>query len=66
MDNKMKSFLKINGPKRYQYSDVVVGLAQSNDPESYAGSSIATDRASHARWVKCDEPYKNRYPSPPG
>jgi hypothetical protein len=37
--------------RRYSYFDVV-GLAQSNDPESYAGGSIATGRASHARQVK--------------
>jgi len=30
----------------------VVGLEWSNDPESYAGGSIATGRASHARQVK--------------
>jgi len=30
----------------------VVGLAWSNDPESYAGGSIATGRVSHARQVK--------------
>jgi len=26
-----------------------VGLAWSNDPESYAGSSLATGRAAHVR-----------------
>jgi hypothetical protein len=36
----------------YPYFDVVVELAWSNDPESYAGGSIATCRASHARQVK--------------
>jgi len=30
----------------------VVQLAWSNDPESHAGSSIATGRASHDRQVK--------------
>jgi hypothetical protein len=30
------------------YLDVVVGLVWLNDPESYAGSSIATDRVSLA------------------
>jgi len=34
--------------QRYPYLDLVVGLAWSNDPESYASSSIATDTASHA------------------
>jgi len=41
---------------RYPYLDVVVGLAWSNDPESYASSSIATDKVSHARQVKGDDP----------
>jgi hypothetical protein len=42
--------------QRYPYFDVVVGLAWSNDPESYAGSSIATGRArqvkvmTHNKW----------------
>jgi hypothetical protein len=34
--------------RRYLYFDVVVGLAKSNDSESYAGSSVASGRASHA------------------
>jgi hypothetical protein len=38
--------------RRYPYFDVEAELAWSNDPESYAGSSIATGRASHARQVK--------------
>jgi hypothetical protein len=38
--------------QRYPYFDVTVGLAWSNDTESYAGSSIATGRASHAKQVK--------------
>jgi hypothetical protein len=37
---------------------VVVGFAWSNDPESYAGGSIATGRASHARQVEGDDPDK--------
>jgi len=36
----------------YPYFDAVVGLEWSNDPESYAGGSIVTGRASHARQVK--------------
>jgi len=40
----------------YSYFDVVVGLAWPNDPESYASSGIATGRASHARYVKGDDP----------
>jgi hypothetical protein len=38
------------------FFDVVVGLAWSNDPESYVGGSVATGRASHAEQVKGDEP----------
>jgi len=38
----------------------------SNDPESYAGGSIATGRATHARQVKDDDPDKKEYPAPPG
>jgi hypothetical protein len=40
----------------YPYFDVVVGLARSNDPESYAGGSIATGRVSLAGQVKGDDP----------
>jgi hypothetical protein len=43
-----------------------VGFARSYDPESYAGGSLATGRASHARQVKGDGPDKNGYPGPPG
>jgi len=43
-----------------------VGTAWSDDPESYVGNSVATDRASHARQVKSDDPEKRGYPSPPG
>jgi hypothetical protein len=32
----------------YPYFDVVAGLVWSNDPESYAGGSTATDRVSLA------------------
>jgi hypothetical protein len=38
----------------------MVGLAWSNDPESYTGGRIATGR------VKGDDPDKERYPGPPG
>ena len=37
-----------------------------NDPESYAGSSVATGRDSHARQVKGDDPDEKGYPGPPG
>ena len=52
-------------PHRYRYFDVVVGLAWSNDPESYAGGSDATGMASRARQVKGDDPDKKGYPDPP-
>jgi len=44
----------------------VVGLACSNDSESYASGSVATGGAFHARQVKGDDRDKNRYPGPPG
>ena len=31
-----------------KYFDVMVGLAWSNDPQSYAGGDLATGKASHA------------------
>jgi hypothetical protein len=34
----------------------------SNDPESYAGGSVAIGRASHAIQVKGDDPDKKRIP----
>jgi len=46
--------------------DVVVGLAWSNDPESFAGSSDATGMISCARQVKGDDLDKKGYPGPPG
>jgi hypothetical protein len=52
--------------QRYPYFDIVVGLAWSEDPESYAGSSIATGRGSHTGQVKGDGPDKRGYPGPPG
>jgi hypothetical protein len=42
-------------PQRYTYFDAVVGLVWSIDPESYTGSSIATDRVSHTRQVSGDD-----------
>jgi len=44
----------------------VEGLEWSYDPESYAGISITTDRASHARQVKGDDVDKKGLPGPPG
>jgi hypothetical protein len=53
-------------PRRYPCCDVVVDLAQSDDPESYAGHRVVTGRAPHARQVKGDDPDKKGYPGPPG
>jgi hypothetical protein len=50
----------------YLHFEVVVGLAWSNDPESYTGGSIATGRVSQAGQVKGDDPDKERYPGLPG
>jgi hypothetical protein len=44
----------------------VAGLVWSHDPDSYAGGSVATGRASHARLVKGEDPDKKGYPGPPG
>jgi hypothetical protein len=44
--------------------DVVVGIMFSYDSESYAGCSVATGRASHARQVKGDGPDRKGYPGP--
>jgi len=43
----------------------VVGLAWLNDPDSYAGGSVATGRASHARQVGGDGPDQKVYPGRP-
>jgi hypothetical protein len=51
---------------RYPYFDVVVGLAWSYDPQSYAGGSVAAGRVSHAGNVKGDDPDKKGYPDAPG
>jgi hypothetical protein len=48
-------------PRKYPYFGVVVGLAWSNDHESYPGGSLASGRASPARQVKDDDPEKNGY-----
>jgi len=56
----------ILAPRWYLYFDVVVGLAWSNDPESYAGGSFATRRVSHAGQVEGDDSDKKGYPGPPG
>jgi len=38
----------------------------SNDPETYAGDSIANVRPSRARHIEGDDPDKKGYPGPPG
>jgi hypothetical protein len=43
-------------PPTVSYFEVVVGLAWSNDPESYDGGSVATVRVSLAGQVKGDDP----------
>jgi len=50
--------IDIKPPQRYTYFDVVVGLVCSDDPTSYAGSSVATDRVFQVRQVKGDDPDK--------
>jgi hypothetical protein len=44
------------GHRTYPYFDVVVGLAWSNDPESYASGRVATGRVSLAGQAKGDDP----------
>jgi hypothetical protein len=54
------SYLKkvglLNPSRRCLHFEVVGGFDWSNDPESYAGGSVATGRASLARKVKGDDP----------
>jgi hypothetical protein len=45
------------------YFDVVVGLARSYDPESYANGSVGAGRVSHAGQVKGDDPDKRDTPA---
>jgi len=49
----------------YLYLNVVVGLMWSNVPESYAGDSIATGRASCAITLDGDDPDRKGYPGIP-
>ena len=44
----------------------VRGFAWCNDPESNAGGSVATGRATLAGQVKGEHPDKERYTGPPG
>jgi hypothetical protein len=56
--------VKRESPQRYPYFDVVMGLAWSNNPESYVSASVATGRASHARQIKGDGPDRKGYLGP--
>jgi hypothetical protein len=47
---------RLISPRWCLYFDVVVGLAGSNDLESNAGGSIATDRVTQAGQVEGDDP----------
>lgn len=53
-------------PRWYSYFDIVVELAWSMDPESYASSNVDTGKASRAGHIKGDDLDKKGYPSPPG
>jgi len=44
----------------------VIGLAYLEDPEYYAGGSVATGRVSFAGQDKGERPDEERYPGPPG
>ena len=50
--------MRANLPPWYLYLVVVEWLACLNDPESYAGGSIAARRVTHAGQVKGDKPDK--------
>jgi hypothetical protein len=43
---------------------VAMGLVWSNDPERYAGGSVAVFRVSHAGQVTGDDPGKKGQPGP--
>jgi hypothetical protein len=53
-------------PLRHPYFDIVVGLAWSYDPESYAGGNVVIGRVSNAGEVKVDDSNKKIYSGPPG
>jgi len=44
----------------------VIGLAYFEDPECYAGGSVATGRGSLARQDEGERSDEERYPGPPG
>jgi len=43
-------------PRDCKTLTMVVGLVWSNESRSYAGGSVATGRASHARLVRDEDP----------
>ena len=47
---------KFDPSRRCLHFEVVGGLERSNDPESYAGGSVATGRVSLAGQVEGDDP----------
>jgi hypothetical protein len=53
---KIRYYYEPIPPRWCVYFDVVVGLAGSNDPENYAGGSIATGRVTQAEQVEWDDP----------
>jgi hypothetical protein len=55
---------KLTSP-HYHYFDIVVVLASSYDPQSYAGGSVAAGTVSHTGGVTGDDPDKERNPGPP-
>ena len=57
--------LEVSPPWRRHYCRLG-RLAWCNDPESYAGGSVATGRATLAGQVKGEHPDKERYYGPPG
>ena len=61
MNNKSSCIVNNNykdAPRRYPYFDLVVGLACSDDPESYAGGNAASGRTSHDRNVEGNDQEK--------
>jgi hypothetical protein len=56
MSNWISKYGDILPQPWYPCFDVVVGLAWSNDPESYVGGGIAIGRSSPAEQVKGDGP----------
>lgn len=59
--------LKIGLSSRmYPDFDVLVGLAWSKDPDSYAGGSVATGGDSHTTQGKNNDPDKKGQAGPPG